>query len=118
MNWTAILILSAAWLITIAALFAERKERIALYGRAIKAETAIQAVQTVVQRNAAQHEPGVIDGHIRPFVEEAKSFEMTGHQKRMQVLLKFLKAHPGISVDAAEQAIERVLIEDAGGHGS
>jgi hypothetical protein len=110
MTYLAFFTLFVAWGLTVYALHCERQERMALYTRTVKAETAISAVRTVVTRSLQQVQPGIIDEKIAPMVEEAKALEITGHQKRMQVILRYLKEHPGASVDSVEQSIERVLL--------
>lgn len=74
-----------------------------------------QAVAAITQRAQRLDQPEVVAEKIRPFVESARALERSGDQKRMAVLLEFLKAHPGTSVAAAEFAIERVLAESHAG---
>lgn len=114
MTYLAFGVLLLAWGLTIAALIVERKERMAQQTRAVDAERVIRAVSTVVARNQQLNEPAAIDPKVRPMVQEAMTYEMTGHQKRMQVMLRMLREHPGSSVNAIEQAIERVLEQERG----
>lgn len=49
------------------------------------------------------------EAKIAPFVEAAKTMIAPGSHKRVQVLLAFLKEHPGTPFDLASNAIEQVL---------
>ena len=92
------------WGVTVWALWAERKAR-------IHYENAVAAVSTVVARATQLNVPAVVEASIKPFVEAAKGLDTSGQQKRMQVLLEFLKVHPGTAFDVAEAAIEKVLLD-------
>lgn len=71
------------------------------------AQAAAEEKERIVARYAKPDKD--VAEKVRPFVEAASSLPLTGDQKRMQVILGFLKEHPGHSVEQAENAIEAVL---------
>lgn len=91
----------------------ERKARMAceqnLFATLLNLQALKKAAGAVVQNAIKANEPEHVEAKIEPFVIAAKELGGTGHQKRMQVLLAFLKEHPGTSVATAEIAIEKVL---------
>lgn len=106
----ATILIFIMWAATVAALYAERKERIAMSNRALVAEAGINAAKKVVERKLRDIDPRLIDARVKPMVDEMRASDegLTGDQKRMRVILRYMKAHPGASVDDVETAIERV----------
>lgn len=87
----------------------ERQVRLKLSVEFKQKSVALDAVRTVVARSLERDTNEHIDPKIAPMVEEAKSLDLTTHQKRMHVMLRFMKEHPGSSASAVEEAIERAL---------
>lgn len=59
-------------------------------------------------QHASAHLPAIVE-QVRPFVEAAREFELSGPQKRAKVVLAYLHKHPGTPFDAVSAAIELAL---------
>lgn len=70
---------------------------------------AIERAKSVALNHLRQSEPEVVLDRVTPLVNAARELEVTGHQKRVHVMLDYLRQYPGTPTDVLEHAIEEAL---------